>query len=80
MAASKIAISIDSSTLTRLDRLVRERKYPNRSRAVQEALDAQLDRVEHRRLSAELEKLDPEEERRFAEEGMSGEKESWPEY
>ena len=80
MAASKIAITIDSSTLTRLDRLVRERKYPNRSRAVQEALDAQLDRVEHRRLYAELEKLDPEEEGRFAEEGMGGVKASWPEY
>jgi metal-responsive CopG/Arc/MetJ family transcriptional regulator len=80
MAASKIAITIDSSTLTRLDRFVRERKYPSRSRAVQEALDAQLDKVEHRRLRIELEKLDPEEERRFAEEGMGGEKDTWPEY
>ncbi|MDA8410615.1 MAG: ribbon-helix-helix domain-containing protein [Treponema sp.] len=80
MAVSKIAITIDSSTLTRLDRLVRERKYANRSRAVQEALDAQLERVEHRRLYAELENLNPEEERRFAEEGIGGERESWPEY
>jgi len=80
MATSKIAVTIEGSTLTRLDRLVRERKYPNRSRAVQDALDAQLDRIEHRRLSAELQKLDPEEERRFAEEGMGGEKSAWPEY
>jgi metal-responsive CopG/Arc/MetJ family transcriptional regulator len=80
MAASKIAVTIDSDTLTRLDRLVREQRYPNRSRAIQEALDEKLHRLEENRLSRELAKLDPEEERELAEEGLSTDAEQWPEY
>jgi metal-responsive CopG/Arc/MetJ family transcriptional regulator len=80
MAASKIAVTIDSDTLTRLDRLVREQRYPNRSRAIQEALDEKLHRLEENRLSRELAKLDPEEERELAEEGLSTDTEQWPEY
>ena len=80
MATSKIAVTIDSDTLTRLDRLVREQRYPNRSRAIQEALDEKLHRLEENRLSRELAKLDPEEERELAEEGLSTDAEQWPEY
>ncbi len=80
MAASKIAVTIDSTTLTRLDRLVTEHKYPNRSRAIQEALEEKLRHIEEDRLSRELEKLDPEEERELAEEGFTADTERWPEY
>jgi metal-responsive CopG/Arc/MetJ family transcriptional regulator len=80
MAASKIAITIEKSTLTRLDRLVQEKKYPNRSRAIQEALDEKIIRIERNRLHDECEKLDPEEEKKYAEEGFGSEKDSWPEY
>ena len=80
MAVSKIAITIDESTLTRLDRLVRERKYPNRSRAIQEALEEKLERIEQTRLIEECSKLDPDEERTFAEEGLGFEVGQWPEY
>jgi metal-responsive CopG/Arc/MetJ family transcriptional regulator len=80
MAASKIAITIEKSTLTRLDRLVQEKKYPNRSKAIQEALDEKIIKIERNRLQDECEKLDPKEERAFAEEGFSVEKDSWPEY
>jgi metal-responsive CopG/Arc/MetJ family transcriptional regulator len=80
MAASKIAITIEKSTLTRLDRLVQERKYPNRSRAIQEALDEKIIRLERNRLRDECEKLDPKEEKRYAEEGFGSEIDSWPEY
>ncbi len=80
MAASKIAITIEKETLIQIDRLVQERRYPNRSRAIQEALDEKIDRLQTNRLSEELDKLDPEEEKAFAEEGMSMEGSLWPRY
>jgi metal-responsive CopG/Arc/MetJ family transcriptional regulator len=80
MAASKIAITIEERTLTRLDRLVREKKYPNRSRAIQEAVDEKIVKLERNRLRDECDKLDPDEEKSFAEEGFGSEKDSWPEY
>ena len=80
MAASKIAITIDKDTLTRLDRLVRERVFPNRSRAIQQALEEKLGKLEKDRLALECEKLDPQEETRLAEEGFAMEKAAWPQY
>jgi metal-responsive CopG/Arc/MetJ family transcriptional regulator len=80
MAASKIAITIEEKTLIRLDRLVREKKYPNRSRAIQEAVDEKIVKLERNRLRDECDKLDPDEEKSFAEEGFGSEKDSWPEY
>ena len=70
MPVSKIAITIEESTLTRLDRLVREKKYPNRSRAIQVALEEQMAKIEQTRLIEECSKLDPDEEKAFAEEGQ----------
>jgi metal-responsive CopG/Arc/MetJ family transcriptional regulator len=80
MAVSKIAITIEESTLTSIDRLVREKKYPNRSRAIQEALDEKILKLARNRLRDECGKLDPHEEKSFAEEGFGSEKDSWPEY
>ena len=80
MAASKIAITIEKKTLTRLDRLVRERVFPNRSKAIQEALEDKIRRLEKDKLSLECEKLDPQEEKKLAEEGFVLEKDKWPEY
>ena len=42
MARAKIAISLDEGTVDRLDRLVRERIFPNRSQAIQEAVEEKL--------------------------------------
>jgi metal-responsive CopG/Arc/MetJ family transcriptional regulator len=80
MAASKIAITIEKATLLRLDRLVKERKYPNRSRAIQEALEEKINKLDRNRLREECEKLNPKEEKAFAEEGFSFEVDQWPEY
>ena len=80
MAASKIAITIEKETLTRLDRLVQQQRYPNRSRAIQEAVDEKIQKLERNRLSDELDKLNQEEEKAFAEEGMGVEGEQWPSY
>ena len=80
MAASKIAITLDKKTLTKLDRMVRERVFPNRSRAIQQALEEQMGTLEKDRLTLEREKLDAIEDTRLAEEGFAVEKDQWPEY
>ena len=80
MAASKIAITIDNRTLKRLDYLVKSNTFPNRSKAIQEAVEEKLWRMEKTRLSQECAKLDPEFEQTLAEEGFSSELEEWPEY
>ena len=38
MARAKVAISLDESTLDRLDKLVRKQVFPNRSQAIKEAV------------------------------------------
>ena len=51
MGRAKIAITIDEDTLGAIDRLVAERRFPNRSQAIQEALDEKLSRLTHARLA-----------------------------
>jgi metal-responsive CopG/Arc/MetJ family transcriptional regulator len=80
MATAKIAITMDESTLQRLDRLVRDRVFPNRSKAIQDAVEDKLKRLERNRLARECAKLDPTVEKAMAEEGMGEELEQWPGY
>jgi metal-responsive CopG/Arc/MetJ family transcriptional regulator len=80
MAASKIAITIDDKTLKQLDLLVKSNFFSNRSKAIQQAVNEKLMRMEKRRLAKECAKLDPEFEQSLAEEGFSSELEEWPEY
>ena len=80
MGSAKIAITLDESTLQRLDRLVKNRVFPNRSKAIQDAVEEKLERLERNRLARECAKLDPSAEKAMAEEGMDEELEHWPEY
>lgn len=80
MAALKIAITIDDKMLKRLDLLVKSKLFPNRSRAIQEAIAEKLMRLEKSRLAQECAKLDPNFEQSLAEEGFSSELEEWPGY
>ncbi len=80
MQTAKVAISINKKTLKRLDHLVKEQVYPSRSRAIQEAIEDKLNRIERTRLAQECAKLDPAAERAMAEEGLSEELARWPEY
>ena len=68
MAVSKIAISIDQRTLKKLDRLVRNRTFPSRSRVIQDAVEEKLKKIEKGRLARECAKLDPDFEKALAEE------------
>lgn len=80
MAASKIAITIDDNLLKQLDMMVESKVYPNRSKAIQEAVADKLQRLQKVRLAQECAKLDPNDEQRMAEEGLSREMDAWPEY
>ncbi|EMS80947.1 ribbon-helix-helix domain-containing protein [Desulfotignum phosphitoxidans] len=80
MAASKIAITMDDNMLKQLDMLVKSNRFPNRSKAIQEAEAEKLMRMEKSCLARECSKLDPEFEQSMAEEGISSELEEWPEY
>ncbi len=80
MGKSKIAISLDESTLNRLDKLVQKQVFPSRSQAVQEAVEEKLARLERSRLAQECAKLDSEFEKAIAEEGLSEDLAEWPEY
>ncbi len=80
MSTAKVAITIDRETLRRLDRLVKSRRFANRSRAIQEAVSEKLARMERSRLAEECAKLDRKAEQAMAEEGMPQDMEQWPEY
>jgi metal-responsive CopG/Arc/MetJ family transcriptional regulator len=80
MSTVKVAITLEEDLLRRIDRLVAERRFPSRSRAIQLAVKAQIDRLDRGRLARETARLDPALEQQVAEEGASYDLESWPEY
>jgi metal-responsive CopG/Arc/MetJ family transcriptional regulator len=80
MARAKVAISLDENTLNQLDRLVKSHVFPNRSQAIQEAVEEKISRIDRSRLARECAKLDPAYEKALAEEGISTELAEWPEY
>jgi metal-responsive CopG/Arc/MetJ family transcriptional regulator len=80
MATSKIAITIDDNLLKQLDLMVESRVFPNRSKAIQEAVADKLKRLEKTRLAQECAKLDRNYEQNMAEEGFSMEIGEWPEF
>ena len=80
METTKVAISINRQTLNRLDRLVKNRVFANRSRAIQEAVEEKINRLERTRLAEECAKLDAAAEQSMAEQSLSEELTQWPEY
>jgi len=80
MPTSKVAITLDEELLKKLDRQVREGKFPNRSRAIQDAVEEKLARLDRTRLIRESAKLDPEIEQKLADEGLAEDFEEWAEY
>ena len=80
MSTTKVAITLEEDVLTEVDRLVRRHVFPNRSRAIQEAVREKVTRLSVNRLARECAKLDPKAEQVLAEEGMSREAAAWPKY
>jgi len=80
MGTAKIAITIEEELLDKVDRLVSSKVFPNRSKAIQEAIQEKLARVDRSRLARECAKLDKKFEKTMAEEGISRDIQEWPEY
>ena len=80
MPAAKVAITLEEQLLKRIDRLVAQRKFPNRSQAIQEAVRDKLDRLERGRLARECAKLNRSIEQRIADEGLPEDLDEWPEF
>lgn len=79
MSTSKVAVTLQTDTLRELDRWVKERQFPSRSRAIQIAIAEMAARRKRRRLIEELAKIDSRQERALADSTFSGEN-PWPEY
>jgi Arc/MetJ-type ribon-helix-helix transcriptional regulator len=79
MGRAKIAITVDENALAEIDQLVAEGVFPNRSKAIEDAVQDRLARLHRSRLARECSKLDRTEEQALAEEGYAGESE-WPAY
>ena len=73
MATVKVAISIQNDLLKRVDSLVSKRVFPNRSKAIQDAVREKLARFDQTRLARECAKLDPKFEQAMADEGLARE-------
>jgi metal-responsive CopG/Arc/MetJ family transcriptional regulator len=80
MAKAKVAVTLDSSVLERLDQLVENALFANRSQAIEIAVEEKLARLERRRLAEECAKLNPDEERALADLGLDADVKAWPEY
>lgn len=80
MPKTKVAITLDAKLVSRLNTLVRQARFPNRSHAIEVALEEKLERLSRARLARECAKLDRRAERALAEEGLGQELASWPEY
>ena len=80
MGAAKVAITIEEELLRRVDRLVAEKRFPNRSRAIQDAVREKLERIDRGRLARECAKLNPRAEQKLADEGLEEDLNEWPEF
>ena len=78
MPKAKVALTLDAALLEQVDALVADRRFRNRSQAVEAALAEKLGRLARTRLATECGKLDPALEQRLADECIAGE--SSPEY
>ena len=80
MPTIKIAVSIEKKLIERIDQMVKQNIFSNRSKALQIALEEKITRLDKNRLAMECNKLDVNTEQAFADEGIKGDIEEWPEY
>ena len=80
MPKTKVALTLETALLQRVDELVERRRFRNRSQAIEAALADKLQRLARTRLAREAAKLNPRDEKRLADEGAAEDLASWPEY
>lgn len=66
MAKTKIAVSLEARLVKEVDALVKRRRYPSRSAAIEAALRNQAQSTREEEYESMLSKLDPDEERAWA--------------
>jgi Arc/MetJ-type ribon-helix-helix transcriptional regulator len=79
MPKTKVALTLDSALLDRVDHLVASARFRNRSQAIETALAEKRARLARTRLAEECAKLDPIKERSLADEAFGADA-AWPEY
>jgi metal-responsive CopG/Arc/MetJ family transcriptional regulator len=80
MSTQKVAITIEEKLLRRIDQLVAAHRFPNRSKAIQEAVAEKLEQLDRTRLARECLKLDSTAEQQLADEGIGEDLSEWPAY
>ena len=80
MPRTKIVVTLEATLLDQVDELVRQRRFPNRSQAIEAAVAEQVVRFRRTRLAAACAWLDPHEERAIADEGLGSDVADWPEH
>ena len=80
MNVAKVTVSIESNLLRKIDRLVKAKVFPNRSKAIQDAVSEKIERLDHNHLAQECEKLDALEEQAMADIGLASDLTEWQEY
>ncbi len=80
MSVAKVTISIESGLLNKVDYLVKERVFSNRSQAIQSAVAEKISKLNSNRLARECAKLDKAEEQSLADLGLANEADEWLEY
>jgi metal-responsive CopG/Arc/MetJ family transcriptional regulator len=80
MPKTKVALTLDADLVEQVDTLVANRRFRNRSQAVEAALADKLRRLARTRLARESARLNVREEKRLADEGLADDLATWPEY
>ena len=80
MPKTKVALTLDAELVDRVDELVARRRFRNRSQAIESALADKIQRLARTRLGRESAKLNPRDEKRLADEGLTDDLNTWPEY
>jgi Arc/MetJ-type ribon-helix-helix transcriptional regulator len=80
MPKTKVTVTVESEILRELDEQIAQKRFANRSLAIEAALTEKLERLSRARLARECAKLDTQDEKALAEEGLLSEVDSWPAY
>ena len=78
MTKAKIAITVSPHVLSRLDAWVQSEHYASRSEAIEQAVEAQLQRLDRTRLAAQCALLNVDEEQAIADMGLTADAATWP--
>jgi metal-responsive CopG/Arc/MetJ family transcriptional regulator len=80
MSIVKVTVSIEAELLKKVDYLVKTKVFPNRSQAIQIAVQEKVSKIDQNRLERECKKLDKAQEQAMADFGLASEVSEWQEY